>query len=54
MVKILRILDVLYVLNSFDVQEEPSPIELAKGERQKRQRASKANTQEQDNSDLGW
>lgn len=54
LVKILRILDLLYVLNSFDGQEELSPIELAKGERQKRQRASKAIKQEQDNSDLGW
>lgn len=54
LIKILRILNALYVLNSFDVQEELSPIALAKGEKRKRQRASKAPNPQQDNSDLGW
>lgn len=54
LIKILRILNALYVLNSFDALEELSPMELAKGEKQKRQRASKTPNQQQDNSDLGW
>lgn len=54
LIKILRILNALYVLNSFHVQEELSPIALAKGEKQKRQRASKQQNNISDNTDLGW
>jgi transcriptional regulator with XRE-family HTH domain len=51
LIKILRILNALYVLNGFDEPEELSPLALAKGEKYRRQRASKVQAE---NSDLGW
>lgn len=39
LLQVLRVLDVLYVMNTFKIQEEISPLELAKQEQQKRQRA---------------
>ncbi|HCC95653.1 MAG TPA: transcriptional regulator [Flavobacteriaceae bacterium] len=54
LIKILRTLDALYVLNTFEVSEELSPIQLAKGEKQPRKRASKINNPNTDTEDLGW
>lgn len=45
LIKILRILNALYVLNGFDEYEELSPLALARGEKHRRQRASKAQTE---------
>ena len=42
LIQLLRALDKLYVLESFKVQKEPSPIQLAKLEQKMRKRASKA------------
>lgn len=53
LIKVLRILDALYVLNQFQVTEELSPLQLAKGERKKRQRASRQSDNSK-NEDLGW
>jgi transcriptional regulator with XRE-family HTH domain len=39
LLQVLRVLDVLYIMNSFKIQEEISPLELAKQDQQKRQRA---------------
>lgn len=52
-IKILRILDALYVLQSFKVVEELSPLQLIKGEKTKRKRVSSRN-QTNDENDLGW
>ncbi|MBA5793790.1 helix-turn-helix transcriptional regulator [Flavobacterium sp. xlx-214] len=54
LIKILRILDALYVLINFDITEELSPIQLAKGEKQPRKRASKISNPNTDTEDLGW
>jgi len=54
LIKILRTLDALYVLQTFEVREELSPLQLAKGEKQKRQRASKQKSEKPDDTDLGW
>ena len=54
LIKILRTLDALYVLQSFEVRDELSPLQLAKGEKKKRQRASKLREDNPDNTDLGW
>ncbi|MGL4581770.1 MAG: helix-turn-helix domain-containing protein [Flavobacterium sp.] len=54
LIKILRILNVLYVLNTFDIVQELSPMQLAKGEKQQRKRASKTDQYNLDNTDLGW
>lgn len=40
LIQILRALDLLDILNTFKIQTQQSPLELAKLERQKRQRAS--------------
>lgn len=53
LIKILRILDALYVLKNFQIQEEISPLKLAKGENKSRKRASNRNNN-QDKEDLGW
>ena len=53
LIKILRILDALYVLKNFQLPEEISPLQLAKGENKPRQRASNRNNN-QDKEDLGW
>lgn len=54
LIKILRILNALYVLTTFEVTEELSPLQLAKGEQQLRKRASKAKSSNLDSDDLGW
>jgi len=54
LLKILRILDALYVLNEFKVREEVSPLRLAKGEKKIRKRVVKKDTPQNDNLDLGW
>lgn len=54
LIKILRTLNALYVLEAFEVKEEISPLQLAKGKKQKRKRVSKQASQNNDNTDLGW
>ncbi|UOK42514.1 MULTISPECIES: helix-turn-helix domain-containing protein [Flavobacterium] len=39
LLQVLRVLDLLYVMDVFKIQEQISPIELAKQEQHKRQRA---------------
>lgn len=52
LIQLLRALDKLYILKSFQVQNQPSPIQLAKLEQKKRKRASKnINTGKQPKSD---
>lgn len=53
LIKILRILDALYVLENFQISEELSPLQLAKGEVKTRQRASNRSNN-QNEEDLGW
>jgi len=40
LLQVLRVLDLLRVMDAFKIQQQISPIELAKLEKQKRQRAS--------------
>lgn len=54
LLKILRILDALYVLKTFEAREEISPLRLAKGEKKSRKRVMKKDTPQDDNLDLGW
>ena len=51
LLQVLRILDLLYVMNAFKIQEEISPLELAKKEQQKRQRARNKHNDNINNSD---
>ena len=50
-IQVLRVLDLLYIMNVFKIQEQKSPIELAKLEQQKRQRASNKKTSDKPESD---
>lgn len=51
LVQVLRVLNLLYVMDAFRVQEQISPIELAKRERSKRQRATSPKSVGQPKSD---
>ena len=53
LIKILRILDALHVLDRFKTEPQISPIQLAKDEQKKRKRTSKLK-QQSENDDLGW
>ena len=52
LLQVFRVLDLLYIMNSFKIQEEISPLELAKKEQQKRQRAR--NTDNDNNKQSDW
>ena len=54
LIQVLRALDVLYVLKQFEINEEISPIEYAKLQEKKRQRARSKGTEKEQNEDLGW
>lgn len=55
LIKVLRILDVLYVFESFKIKHTISPLQLAKEDAKKRKRASKKRDNNNDKSqDLKW
>jgi transcriptional regulator with XRE-family HTH domain len=54
LIQVLRVLDVLYVLNHFEINDELSPVEYAKLQKKKRQRASSKGNKKDQNEDLGW
>lgn len=55
LLKILRVLDALYVLSPFRVQEKKSPLALAREEQKKyRKRVVKSHKNTSDEEDLGW
>lgn len=54
LIQVLRALDVLYVLNNFEINDEISPIEYAKLKEKKRQRVRSKGTKKDQKEDLGW
>ena len=54
LLQVLRVLDLLYVMDIFKIQEQISPIELAKLDQQKRQRARNSDTDNSKQSDWQW
>jgi transcriptional regulator with XRE-family HTH domain len=54
LVQLLRALDVLYVLDNFKIVEEISPIQYAKMQKNKRERARNTNKPDTSNNDIGW
>ncbi|MCG8374552.1 MAG: helix-turn-helix domain-containing protein [Balneolales bacterium] len=52
LIQVLRVLDLLYIMDVFHVRDEISPIEYAKLQKNKRQRARSKNSNT--NEDLGW
>ena len=53
LIQILRVLDVLHLLDNFTIEEKISPIKYAKLKEKKRQRARSKNKEDL-NEDLGW
>jgi transcriptional regulator with XRE-family HTH domain len=53
LIKVLRMLDALYVFNEFKTYDEISPLQLAKMVSEPRQRAY-SRKKETDENDLGW
>ena len=52
LIKVLRVLDLLHIMDVFKVSKEISPIEYAKLQKKKRQRAR--NKSENSNGELEW
>lgn len=54
LIQVLRVLDLLYIMDVFRISDEISPIEYAKLQKNKRQRASTKKENKDTNNDLGW
>ena len=54
LIQILRALDVLYVLDDFEIIDEIDPIEYAKLQEKKRKRARTKQVDNKKDKDLGW
>lgn len=53
LLKVLRVLDALYVFEQFKITGQISPLQLAKEDEKKRKRAS-GNNNKNDKDNLGW
>ena len=53
-IQVLRVLDLLYIMSVFEIKDQISPIEYAKLQKNKRQRASNKNANTNTNEDIGW
>lgn len=53
-IQVLRVLDLLYVMDAFKVQDQISPIEYAKLKRNKRKHASPKKVDNSKKEDVGW
>lgn len=53
-IQVLRSLDLLYVMDSFEVKDEISPLEYAKLKRKQRKQASPKKKTSNDNEYPGW
>ncbi|MBU1013898.1 MAG: helix-turn-helix domain-containing protein [Bacteroidetes bacterium] len=53
-IQVLRVLDLLYIMNAFEVKEQISPIEYAKMKQNKRQRARNQSEENNSNNDSQW
>jgi transcriptional regulator with XRE-family HTH domain len=54
LIKILRVLDALYVLGRFERQQSFSPLQLAKEEEKKRKRARRKSSTQKDKDNVEW
>jgi len=54
LIQVLRVLELLYIMDIFKISNEISPIEYAKLQKNKRQRARNLNEVENTNEDTGW
>ncbi len=53
-IQVLRVLDLLYIMDVFKIQEQISPIEYAKLKKRKRKHSSSKKVDTSKNDDLGW
>lgn len=53
LIRVMRVLNVLYVMDAFEVKEEVSPLAYARLMKKSKQRVRKKRSTE-DNEDLGW
>ena len=54
LIQVLRVLDLLYIMDVFQVKDEISPLEYLKLQKNKRQRARNTKDINTNNDDLGW
>ena len=54
LIQVLRVLDLLYIMDVFKVQDQISPIEYAKLKKKQRKRASPKKGGNINKEDLGW
>jgi len=54
LIQVLRVLDLLFIMEAFKIKNEISPIEYAKLQKNKRQRARNKNQSSNSKEDLGW
>jgi transcriptional regulator with XRE-family HTH domain len=54
LIQVLRVLDLLYIMDIFRIQDQISPIEYAKLKKKQRKQASPRKDSNNDKKDLGW
>lgn len=54
LIQVLRVLDLLYIMDVFKIQDQISPIEYAKLKKKQRKQASPRKGSNIDKEDLGW
>lgn len=54
LIQILRVLNLLHLLDIFTIEDKISPIEYARLKEKKRLRAGKKSTESDSNDDIGW
>jgi transcriptional regulator with XRE-family HTH domain len=54
LIQVLRVLDLLYIMDVFKVDDEISPLEYAKLKKKQRKQASAKKPDNHKNDDLGW
>ena len=54
LIQVLRVLDLLYIMDVFKISQEISPIEYAKLQKKKRKRASAKSKNNDTKDEIGW
>ncbi len=54
LLQVLRVLDLLYVMNIFKIEDQISPLEYAKLKKKKRKKASPGKNVSNNKEDIGW
>lgn len=54
LIQVLRVLDLLYIMDVFKVDEQISPIEYARLKKKQRKQASPRKDKKADKEDIGW